>query len=157
MKNPPRDSGIASTLAYLLSTSFGLGHVPWAPGTWGSAVGIFLYWGLAPASFWTQGVILLILSLLGVWSSGRTARRLGQKDPSRVIIDEVAGAYLALLGHPSSPGYLLAGFLLFRLLDIVKPWPVRQAEKLPSGWGIMGDDLVAGAITCLLLYLPSVL
>ncbi len=142
---------IIDRLAFLLATCFGLGKIPWAPGTWGSGVGIFLYWATAgwPLS-WKFG-FLVALSLLGSLSSQRVALSLGVKDPSCVIIDEVAGAYLALLGHPADPLHLAMGFLLFRVFDIWKPPPVSLAERLPGGLGIMADDLAAGGVVNLIL------
>ncbi|WP_255592231.1 phosphatidylglycerophosphatase A [Thermosulfurimonas sp. F29] len=125
---------------------FGLGKIPWAPGTWGSAAGIFLYWITSGWPLWGRGLFLVVLTLMGVWASGRTEDILRSKDPSCVIIDEVAGAYLAVLGHAADPLHLAMGFLLFRILDIGKPWPVNQGEKWPGGRGIMADDLLAGGI-----------
>ena len=142
---------LTNFLAYLLATGFGLGKIPWAPGTWGSGVGVFLYWASAGWSLEAKIVFLLVISALGAFASGRVSRSLGQKDPSCVIIDEVAGVYLALLGHPADPLHLASAFLLFRVLDIWKPPPVSLGERLPGGAGIMADDLLAGGLVNLIL------
>lgn len=144
---------ITERLAWLEATCFGLGRIPWAPGTWGSGVGLLLYGATVGWPLEGKVCFLLFLTLSGVWASQVVATRLERKDPSLVIIDEVAGAYLALLGHRADPGLLVAGFILFRLFDIGKPWPVRRLERLSGGWGIMADDLAAGIITNLLLFL----
>ena len=136
---------ITERLAWPAATCFGLGKIPWAPGTWGSGVGILLAWATAEFSFGLKIVFLFVLILLGVWSSEKVARRLEEKDPSCVIIDEMAGAYLAALSAHTLFGFLSV-FFLFRVFDILKPWPVRAAEKLSGGFGIMADDLVAGGI-----------
>ncbi|OAQ20503.1 phosphatidylglycerophosphatase A family protein [Thermosulfurimonas dismutans] len=141
----------------LLATFFGLGKIPWAPGTWGSGVGVLLYWATGDLPLWGQLLFFALLTLLGTLASHRVALALGRKDPSCVIIDEVAGAYLALLGHPADPLHLVAGFLLFRILDIWKPWPIRITERLTGGLGIMADDLTAGGMANLLLFLPQIL
>lgn len=144
---------ITDRLAFLLATCFGLGRIPWAPGTWGSGVGIFLYWATAGWPLWGKIVFLSEILVLGALASDRVSRSLGVEDPSCVIIDEVAGAYLALLGHPADPLHLVAGFLLFRVFDIFKPPPVSLAERLPGGLGIMADDLAAGGMAGIGLWL----
>ena len=139
----------------LLATFFGLGKIPWAPGTWGSGVGVLLYWATQALPLWWKIGILIFLSGLGTLASHRVALALGRKDPSCVIIDEVAGAYLALLGHPADPLHLAVGFLLFRVFDILKPPPVSFAERLPGGLGIMSDDLAAGGMVNAVLWLVN--
>ena len=92
------------------------------------------------------GLAALVLALVGVWSSDRTAKSTGIKDPQFVVIDEVSGQFLTYLLalSPANWKYLLLGFILFRVFDIWKPFPARQAESLPGGWGIMADDWIAG-------------
>ncbi len=92
---------------------------------------------------------------MGVLASDQMNQTLSEKDPSCVIIDEVAGTYLALLGHPADSLHLVMGFLLFRIFDIWKPFPVSLAERLPGGFGIMADDLAAGGVVNLIL--PGIL
>ena len=144
---------IIDRLALLLATSLGLGKIPWAPGTWGSGLGVLLYWITASWPLWGKTLFFLGLTFTGLSVSERVSRILEQKDPSLIVIDEVAGAYLTLLGHPVKGIYSCLGFLFFRLFDIWKPWPVRWAERLSGGLGIMADDIIAGILGSLLLLL----
>jgi phosphatidylglycerophosphatase A len=143
-------------LADLISTWFGCGRSPFAPGTAGSAAAIAIavvlheYAGLAPWHF------LLLAALLfapAVWSAGVTARACKIKDPGFVVVDEVLGQWIALAGAATLnwKSYLLA-FALFRLFDIWKPAPVRQLEALPGGLGINADDAMAGVYAAILLF-----
>ena len=129
----------------LLATVFGIGSVPWAPGTLASlvAVGVWCWWHPAPA---TQWLAAWAVTVVGVWAAGSAARRAGAHDPSSVVIDEWAGMWLALAGLPKDLPVVLSAFALFRLLDIAKWPPMRQLERLPGGWGIMLDDVAAGVI-----------
>jgi len=164
---PPR-------LALLVATSLGLGYFPKAPGTWGSLAGILVYAvvqfllpghaasGPAPslaqralAMAWTELPVALLLAALGTWAAGRAEKYAGKTDPQFVVIDEVSGQHLAYLLAlaPLNWKYLVAGFILFRVFDIWKPFPARQAESLPGGWGIMADDWIAGGYAALVLWL----
>ncbi len=130
----------------LIATGLGLGYLPKAPGTWGSLGALGLYLVLAPRLSLGEELFLgLVFILLGVWAAERRAAWRGVKDPQEVVIDEIAGQWLALMGAGLS-FWVLPAFFLFRLFDILKPLPVRQAERLPGGWGIMADDLVAGVL-----------
>jgi len=91
------------------------------------------------------------VTVAGVAASGRVERLVGEKDPGRIVIDEVAGMILSVLVLPLTPAVLLAAFLLFRLFDVVKPFPADRAQSLPGGFGVMGDDLIAGAYVLALL------
>jgi phosphatidylglycerophosphatase A len=139
-------------LAVFLATAGGAGYAPVAPGTAGSAVGVLLYflvrdWPL----LWLVGLIAVVTAA-GTWASNRAAVHFGREDPGPVVIDEVAGQLVTLAGSGAGLGAAVAGFLLFRVLDIVKPWPARQLESLPGGFGIMADDLMAGAYGNILLF-----
>lgn len=140
--------------ASFVATVGGVGRSPWAPGTVGSAVAVVLYMlalGLSPL---VRLAILVGIALLGVWASAQTSAELGVDDPSSVVIDEVCGQWIALIGHVAVGADLplaFAGFACFRLFDILKPWPVGALERLPGGWGIMADDLAAGVLANLLL------
>jgi len=173
--------------ALFIATACGLGYIPFAPGTFGSLAGVVAallpYWAFGGAIFpfsivYTRGIdpmfvaevaLGALIALIGVWTSSRSAKFWYQKDPQRVVIDEVSGQHLALIlglgfsvwWKPAQTAwsaysaglttfhtvanwkYLLVGLILFRLFDIWKPFPVRQAESLPGGWGIMADDWVA--------------
>ena len=138
-------------LAVWIATAGGAGYFPIAPGTAGSAVGVALVVGLARLNLnrlWASailGVAALLLFAVGVWAAGEAEKFFGGVDPGQVVIDEVVGQVITLLLLPHATWkWLFAGFLLFRAFDIVKPFPARQAEQLPRGWGIMIDDVVAG-------------
>ena len=134
-----------SRVALFIATAGYVGLAPVAPGTWGSAVGVCLLLlvrmtGGAVAEALLLGVVLVV----GVWSSTMAERRYGRRDPGAIVIDEIAGMLIALFWLPVAWPGLVAGFLAFRIFDIVKPFPARAAERLPAGWGVMADDVVAG-------------
>ncbi len=141
-----------TALALALSTVFGVGYAPIAPGTFGSAAGL-LIWLLLPASPVVHAAVIVALFLAGSWSGGVAERHFGRTDPSAVVLDEVIGMLLTLFLNPVGWGGALAGFLLFRAADIVKPFPANRAEHLPGGLGIMADDAVAGIYANLALRL----
>src|SRR5262245_2082252 len=128
-----------------IATAGGLGCVPFAPGTFGSIAGVALWAGLAALGTAASLAGGLLLCALAIWTSGRAQLSLGPDD-GRIVIDEVAGQVVALLFLPLRLDVALAGFALFRLLDIWKPGPVRACEALPGGAGVTGDDLAAGVI-----------
>lgn len=143
--------------ARLLATGLGAGYLPIAPGTWGSAEAIVIAAALVlfvPSQVWPLLFLLtLLFSIIGIPASTAVSREEKLKDPSIVVVDEIAGQFLTLLFVPLSWIWIVAAFLTFRLFDIVKPYPARQLEALPEGWGIVIDDLVAGLYSGLLLYL----
>jgi phosphatidylglycerophosphatase A len=134
-----------------IATCFGAGNFPVAPGTAGSAVGLALVavvgrlpWD-RPLSI-TLATLALGVFAVGVWAATQAEKYFGRKDPGQVVIDEVAGQMITFLARPDAGWkWLLTGFVLFRVFDVIKPFPARQAERLPSGWGIMMDDVIAGA------------
>jgi phosphatidylglycerophosphatase A len=137
--------------AFTVATFFGAGYGKPGPGTWGSAAAVLLWvayaWGLHPALpeltiALAAGIVISIA--VGVPAATIAARESGRKDPQFVVIDEVAGQWIALLGCPIDWKHALLCFVLFRLFDITKPLPVRQLENLPEGWGIVFDDVAAG-------------
>jgi phosphatidylglycerophosphatase A len=132
--------------ARALATTFYSGYFPVAPGTVGAALAAVAIWfGKVDQGFPLLGMLLLF-SLAGVWASGR-AEELWGKDPGRVNWDEVVGMMLSLLFLPRNGMVFVAAFLAFRFFDILKPVPVSTAERLPRGWGIMADDIIAGIYT----------
>ncbi|EHM13842.1 MULTISPECIES: phosphatidylglycerophosphatase A family protein [Jonquetella] len=146
-KRPLGAAGWIATLA-------GSGRMGQAPGTIGSAEACIIAYFL-PAQVMPWAILAAIL--VGTWASGAHARALGQSDPGEVIVDELAGQWIALAGHMvsrASAGWLIPCLALFRLFDILKPWPVNKLEKLPGGVGIMADDLLAGveANLCLVAF-----
>lgn len=136
----------------IIATVGGIGRVPRLPGTVASVVGVGLAWLLSPNPA-MQIAGCLAVTGLGFWSAGPAAKSMGVKDPPAVVIDEVAGMMIGLVLLPATWKTYLAGFFLFRILDIFKPGPIRRLERLPGGAGIMADDLLAGVVTNLLLRL----
>jgi phosphatidylglycerophosphatase A len=139
--------------AKLVATGLGSGYSPVAPGTAGSLVGLLLFLPLAGRALWIQLAAVVAVTILGVLAGGRLATMLGAKDPGMVVVDEVAGQWITFLALPMTPVTAVAGFLLFRVMDILKPWPARALERLPGGLGIMADDVAAGIYAHLLLRL----
>jgi len=136
-------------LAFIVGTFFGAGRLRPGPGSWGSAATVLLWWILTlwlPVPWQAVAAILLALLVvaIGIPAATSVARASGLKDPQFVVIDEVAGQLITFIAVPVSWKSLLAGFILFRGFDIVKPPPVRQLEKLPEGAGIVLDDVAAG-------------
>jgi len=142
---------ILSLGAQFLATGAGAGYAPFAPGTAGSLLGLLLFWPLSRLPFAGEVGVTAALFLLGTLAATHMASRLGLKDPGIVVVDEVVGQWVSLLLLPLTPVTVALGFLLFRLLDVVKPWPARDFERLPGGWGIMADDVMAGIYANLLV------
>ncbi len=136
-----------------LAIGLGAGLSPKAPGTVGTAFAIPLVCGLALLPLTASAVLILLLAVLGVYVSERTSRDLGVEDHGGIVIDEVVGFAITMWALPMSGPWLLAGFVLFRFLDIVKPWPVRFFDQhVTGGLGVMADDIVAGLLACSLLH-----
>ena len=140
-------------LGVFVASVAGVGFFPVAPGTASSAVAVGFYW-LLPPDGWAQASLIAGVTTVGVWTAGVSERCSG-KDPSYVVIDEVAGQMIACFLVPKTLQHLAAAFLLFRLFDIGKWFPMKQLERLPSGWGIMADDLAAGLAARVVLLLWS--
>ena len=143
-----------SRLAAQLATLGPAGRMPKAPGTWGSlAAAVAAPFLFLPLPMWARVAVLIALFPLGAWCAGRTETLLCCKDPSCVVVDELWGQWIALLPLTAAePLWIVPAFLLFRLFDIAKPWPVRASERwLPGGWGIMIDDGLAGIYALLVL------
>lgn len=169
----PRSLSFKDYVALAFST-WGVGFIPFAPGTWGSAVGVGIY--LLLRSYISRPIIsiqnlnavqaealnttislsaVMLVSFVGVWAASRAEKFFKRKDPGAVVVDEVAGQLVTFLVIPLSRDLNLwtiaAGFLLFRAFDIWKPYPARRLESLESGLGIMADDIVAGAYAAAVL------
>jgi phosphatidylglycerophosphatase A len=180
----PKRKTVGDYVALAIATC-GVGYFPIAPGTMGSLAGVGIYLLLRRetikvyvfdlgdtffsnefasdgASFLLIPVLLLVvtvLSLIGIWAASRAERLFGKKDPGAVVIDEVVGQLMtfAFMPHFIGSAGILMGFVLFRLFDIVKPYPIRKLEKLPSGLGIVVDDLAAGFYAGMTLLIISTL
>lgn len=138
---------------YLLAYGLGSGLSPWAPGTAGTVLGVAVYFLLRPLPLAAYLLITLALFAAGVFLCGYTAARLGMADPAAVNWDELVGYLVTMAFAPRAWPWAVAGFLLFRLLDIWKPWPIRWCDRrIKGGLGIMLDDAVAGVMAAALLY-----
>lgn len=134
-----------SQLAKLVASFFYIGFIPMIPGTFGSLAAFAIYFPLRHLDDWRiYGICMIVVVIVGVWASHRAEQDSKIVDPSFVVIDEVAGQLITLFLVPFSWYAVISGFVLFRILDIVKPPPARKAEDLPGGWGIMMDDVIAG-------------
>lgn len=143
-------------LRLILATGLGSGYSPLAPGTAGSALGVLLYAALMRAGgHWATAGACLAVSVVGFWAAGISEAHFGAKDAGPVVIDEIAGQLLTLLFLPPTMRMMVVGFLLFRLLDILKPFPARRLEALPGGAGIMVDDLVVAVYANLVLQIVN--
>src|ERR1051325_9050628 len=145
----PESGGKAPLWASLTATFFGIGHMRPGPGTWGSAATVLCWWALTyviPSNLqpWAALGIAVFVVLIGIPAATQVSRAYASKDPQFVVIDEVAGQLIVLIAAPVTWKTLLAGFILFRGFDIIKPPPVRQVERLPEGSGIVLDDVAAG-------------
>ncbi|MGD9628429.1 MAG: phosphatidylglycerophosphatase A [Pyrinomonadaceae bacterium] len=153
----------------LAVTTFGVGYMPIAPGTWGSMVGVGIYFavthlvesfalafrsnigefGWNPFLSWVHSIVMVALflfTLLGIWAAGRSTELFGDLDPSQAVVDEVIGQLIVFVFVPFGIGwpFVLAGFLIFRLFDIWKPFPIDSLQALPGGIGVCADDILAG-------------
>jgi phosphatidylglycerophosphatase A len=166
----------------LAITTFGVGYLPLAPGTWGSMVGVVIYllfrqfevlakvdvaaYGrtIEQTTAWIyagNAIALLLFCLLGIWAANRGTKLFKHKDPSQAVVDEVMGQLIVFLFVPFEISWklILAGFLLFRLFDIWKPYPIDSLQNLPAGIGVCADDILAGVYggTCLALIYAIIL
>lgn len=136
---------LSSRLGLALASAAYSGYAPVAPGTVGSAVALPLWFLLRiSGSTWAEPAAILLLFLAGVWSARVAERETGVDDPGIVVIDEVVGMLISLLWLPMTWQVALAGFLFFRVYDILKPFPAGRLERLRQGWGVMADDAAAG-------------
>src|SRR5256885_8114696 len=150
--------GRAPLWTTLIATFFGIGRLKPGPGTWASLATVILWataaWYIPPeAQLWATIAAVILITAVGIPAATRVARADRNKDPQFIVIDEVAGQLLALVGVPLAWKAFLASLVLFRIFDILKPPPVRQLERLPEGIGIVADDLGAGIYTLAIVHL----
>jgi phosphatidylglycerophosphatase A len=149
--NPPASVVFADPV-HLLAFGFGSGLARWAPGTFGSAAALVLYFAVAGLPGWAYLAVVALVTVSGFWICGESARRLGVHDHPGIVWDEWAGMLITLAFAPAGLVWVLAGFLLFRLFDIVKPFPARYFDRhWHDGTGIVMDDVVAGIYAWLAL------
>jgi len=148
----PRQATAWERLQHLIAIGGPIGFIPWVPATWASAVVAALAWWLRPG--WIAvAAITAGLYLVGGFAATTSERLLATEDPRNVVIDELAGQLITFLFLVPASGVLaLAGFVLFRIFDISKPFPIRRLEHLPGGWGIMSDDILAGIYAAVALF-----
>ena len=138
---------------HFLAYGLGTGLMPFAPGTFGSLVGVALFWFLAPLAAPVYAVIVFVMALAGILICGQTARDIGAADPGMIVYDEITGFLVALYLLPARWQWILAGFIIYRTFDIWKPWPIHAVEEnLGLGTGIMADDIIAGLYTLAILH-----
>jgi phosphatidylglycerophosphatase A len=150
-------------LAYALATGLGAGFTPIAPGTVGAVEGVAIFLAIRAvhlgrmSSLLVMVVVNVVVFLVGVWASNRACRISGIDDPRQIVIDEVSGQLIALTPLALLPSLsvtsVVVGFVLFRVFDIFKPYPIRKLERLPAGLGVMSDDSLAGVYAAVLVWL----
>jgi phosphatidylglycerophosphatase A len=139
---------------HFLAFGFGAGLSPYAPGTMGTIVAIPIVWFLSQLSLICYLCIVVMFSVAGIFLCGASAKRLNVHDHSGIVWDEIVGYAITMIALPHDWKYFLAGFVLFRVFDITKPWPIREADhRLKGGLGIMLDDVMAGLVSCALLHM----
>jgi len=141
-----------------LAFGFGSGLSPWAPGTMGTVVAIPLYLLVADWSLLNFSLFIAVTAVLGVWICDAASRELNVHDHPGIVWDEFVGYWITLWALPPTWTWIIAGFVVFRIFDIVKPWPISVLDKkVKGGFGIMIDDIVAGVLACATLHLLRVL
>ncbi|MEE8321349.1 MAG: phosphatidylglycerophosphatase A [Gammaproteobacteria bacterium] len=158
-KNAPLPAGFLKHPVHLVALGFGSGYMPRLPGTAGTLVGVLVYLPLQQLDWLIYLVLVSALFLAGIWFCGSTARDLGVHDHSAIVWDEIVGYLVTMSFAPSGWLWMLSGFILFRLFDIWKPWPIRMIDrKLGGGLGIMLDDVLAGfyGLACIMMITMAV-
>jgi len=145
-----KDRASTPLFALAVATALGVGYVPIASGTFGSAAGL-LVWAIVPSTGVAQAVAIIGLFVAGSWSGNVAERHFGRSDPGQVVIDEVMGMLITLFLNPVGWRGLVAAFLLFRIFDVVKPYPANRLERLHGGVGVMADDAMAAVYANLTL------
>lgn len=139
-----------NTLALAIASVGGVGYIRFAPGTFGSAAGLLVWW-LLPPSPAAQAAAILVLFVVGAWSGSLAEAHFKKTDPGQIVIDEVVGVLITLFLNPVGWKGALAGFVLFRAADIIKPYPSNRLESLHGGIGVMADDAMAAVYANLAL------
>ena len=142
---------VRQRLAFVFATGCGSGYSPLAPGTAGSAVGLLFVWAMSTLSLVGQIAAVIVVTVLSILAADIVATSLGLKDPGIIVADEIAGMMVTMVAIPLTPTSIVLGFILFRVMDVVKPPPARQFERLKGGLGVVADDLMAGVYAHLAL------
>lgn len=155
MTPPPPHYNLKNPLQ-LLALGFGAGLSPKAPGTVGTVVGVLFYLGMQFLPLWQYALLTAGLFVAGIWLCGYTARALGVHDHGAIVWDEIVGFLVTMLAAPAGWLWIVYGFVLFRLFDIWKPWPIRWLDRrIGGGFGIMVDDLLAGIYALVIIQITS--
>jgi phosphatidylglycerophosphatase A len=149
---------VARRVTILISSGFYTGYFPFASGTIATILAVGLYLFVAPLNvpshyFIYYALLLAALTIIGVWVSDLAERIHGEKDSHKIVIDEIVGYGYAMILLPSTWKTVLGAFLVFRILDVLKPFPIGRLQRLPGGIGVMIDDILAGLYTCAILHL----
>lgn len=156
MSNKPTQRELVSTVmrspVHLLAFGFGSGLAPFAPGTFGTLAAVLLYLPMQYLSLPLYCLMVAAVCVTGVWICGRSSEMLGVHDHGGIVWDEFAGYFITMIAAPAGWQWIVLGFVLFRIFDIIKPWPIKWADKqVHGGLGIMLDDILAGFISLALL------
>jgi len=144
---------LKNSIAKLIATFFYVGLIPIGPGTFGTLAAIPLFYVLSFTPLYLYLAITVVIILISVRASTVAEEVFGKTDPGQVVADEVCGYLITMILVPVTLSNIFLGFLLFRFFDIAKPYPVRKFEKLPGGWGIVMDDVMAGVYSCITLHI----
>jgi phosphatidylglycerophosphatase A len=154
MKQQAAPSSIWTNPIHFFAFGLGSGALPWVPGTWGTLAAVPLYLLLRLLPLWLYVLVVLLAIAGGIYICSRTEHDIGVHDHSGIVWDEMCGYWVTMLAAPSGNGWLMVGFVLFRIFDIWKPWPIRWIDKkIAGGWGIMLDDLLAAIYAWVILQL----
>lgn len=144
-----------SKFIYLFATGFGVGYLPRIPGTYGSILGVILFMLLTSVSFQVKALVLLLMFFFGAMAAVKIETNSGTKDNQIIVIDEIVGVWVTLLIAPEGVEWILASLILFRIIDISKPYPIRKLESLKNGYGVMLDDILAGVFAGIILLIVN--
>lgn len=145
--------GARDRAVLLLTSWFGAGYLPKAPGTWGTVASIPVWWAFSFLPFWSGLAATVALVGLAIWLSGLAEKIYGAHDVQRIVIDETAGLLVTVIGVPFRWPQIIAALVLFRVLDMTKPWPIRWVDRnVGGGLGVVLDDVLAGLVACGLLH-----
>ncbi|MEM7007915.1 MAG: phosphatidylglycerophosphatase A [Thermodesulfobacteriota bacterium] len=145
--------GAKKSLANIIATFFYVGLIPIGPGTFGTLAAIPLFYALTFTPFYLYLVITVVIILISVWASKVAEEIYKKEDPGQIVVDEVCGFLVTMILVPPTVSNIFIGFLLFRIFDITKPYPVRKFERIPNGWGVVLDDVAAGVYACITLHI----
>ncbi len=153
----PKPRSIWRNPIHFLAFGFGSGILPYAPGTWGTLAAIPFYYILINLSLPYYLVTVIAAAIVGVWLCGTTARDLGYPDHPGIVWDEMVGFWITMIAAPKGPIWVALGFLLFRLFDVWKPWPICWLDKnVPGGLGVMSDDILAGIFAMIIMQIAAI-